>query len=46
MIYILLHGLIDTTYFKNDLAVVFWLAVALGISLPNVERKIETDESL
>ncbi len=25
MLYILLHGLVDTTYFKNDLAVVFWM---------------------
>jgi O-antigen ligase len=25
MAYILTHGLIDTTYFKNDLAVIFWL---------------------
>jgi len=25
MLYFLLHGLVDTTYFKNDLAVVFWL---------------------
>jgi len=25
MIYILVHGLVDTTYFKNDLAVIFWL---------------------
>lgn len=25
MLYIILHGLIDTTYFKNDLAVLFWL---------------------
>ncbi len=25
MFYILLHGLVDTTYFKNDLAVVFWM---------------------
>jgi len=25
MLYFLLHGLADTTYFKNDLAVVFWL---------------------
>lgn len=23
--YILVHGLVDTTYFKNDLAIVFWL---------------------
>lgn len=26
VIYILLHGLVDTTYFKNDLAVIFWLS--------------------
>jgi O-antigen ligase len=25
MLYFLLHGLVDTTYFKNDLAFVFWL---------------------
>ena len=26
ILYFFLHGLADTTYFKNDLAVVFWLA--------------------
>ena len=26
ILYFLLHGLADTTYFKNDLAVIFWLA--------------------
>lgn len=26
IVYIFVHGLVDTTYFKNDLAVVFWLA--------------------
>lgn len=25
MLYVLIHGLADTTYFKNDLSVVFWL---------------------
>lgn len=25
MLYFLLHGLVDTTYFKNDLAILFWL---------------------
>jgi len=29
MVYILIHGLTDTTYWKNDLAVVFWLIVGL-----------------
>lgn len=32
--YILLHGLVDTTYFKNDLAVVFWLVFFVGIKKP------------
>ena len=26
MLYFLLHGMVDTTYFKNDLAVLFWMA--------------------
>ncbi len=34
--YFLLHGLVDTTYFKNDLAIVFWLAM-----LPLFENKEE-----
>jgi len=38
MIYSLLHGLIDTTYFKNDLAVVFWLIIALVVSLRSVRK--------
>jgi len=25
MFYILIHGILDTTYFKNDLAIIFWL---------------------
>ena len=25
MLIILLHGIFDTTYFKNDLAIIFWL---------------------
>lgn len=30
MICVLIHGLVDTTYWKNDLAVVFWLIIALN----------------
>ena len=30
MAYILIHGLIDTTYWKNDLSVMFWLITALS----------------
>lgn len=31
LIALLVHGLIDIPYFKNDLALVFWLILALGI---------------
>jgi len=30
MIYILIHGLVDTTYWKNDLSIIFWLITALN----------------
>ena len=29
MIYILIHGLVDTPYWKNDLAIIFWIVVGL-----------------
>lgn len=31
---LLIHGLVDVPYFKNDLAILFWIIVALG-SIPN-----------
>jgi O-antigen ligase len=33
MIYILAHGLVDTTYWRNDLAVVFWVIVVMNVCL-------------
>ena len=30
MIYVIVHGLVDTTYWKNDLAIIFWLITALA----------------
>ncbi len=39
MFYILLHGLVDTTYWKNDLAMVFWVIFSLGL----VMRNLDTD---
>jgi len=29
MVYILIHGLVDTTYWKNDLAVMFWMIIGM-----------------
>lgn len=37
-IYTLLHGLIDTTYWKNDLAFIFWIFVILVISLSDLKN--------
>jgi len=31
MLYFLIHGLADTTYFKNDLAVIFWLNLFISL---------------
>ena len=36
MVVLLVHGLVDTPYFKNDLSVLFWLIIGLGI----IEDKI------
>ncbi|MFC1638126.1 O-antigen ligase family protein [Patescibacteria group bacterium] len=30
ILYILIHGLVDTTYWKNDLSVIFWMIFFLG----------------
>jgi len=35
MTYMLVHGLVDTTYWKNDLSLVFWLIVGLMVILQN-----------
>jgi len=35
MIVILVHGLIDTPYFKNDLAAMFWLLIGLMVVIEN-----------
>jgi len=31
MLYILLHGIADTPYWKNDLAIIFWTVFSMGI---------------
>jgi O-antigen ligase len=31
MIYVLIHGLVDTTYWKNDLAMMFWIIVGMMV---------------
>lgn len=34
MAYTLLHGFVDTTYWKNDLAIIFWLFTGLMVGVP------------
>lgn len=33
MLVIVIHGLVDVPYFKNDLAAMFWIIIALGAAL-------------
>lgn len=32
-VYVLTHGLVDTTYWKNDLALIFWVIVILALKI-------------
>lgn len=42
MIVILIHGLFDTTYFKNDLSALFWLTMAIGFV---ISKESSTEKS-
>lgn len=39
MVTILAHGLVDVPYFKNDLAVMFWLMIAIMIIFDQLSRE-------
>jgi len=38
MIVLLIHGLVDTPYFKNDSSVLFWLIIGLGLIETNLRK--------
>jgi putative inorganic carbon (HCO3(-)) transporter len=38
ILYFLLHGLIDTTYWRNDMAIVFWVVIAINLHLSEKEK--------
>jgi O-antigen ligase len=40
MIYILVHGMVDTTYWRNDLALVFWAVMVMNFCLSKSLAKI------
>ncbi|MFA5926098.1 MAG: O-antigen ligase [Parcubacteria group bacterium] len=46
ILYYLIHGFIDTTYWRNDMAFVFWTVVAINIYLANPSRTRMTDAEL
>ena len=35
VLYYLVHGLVDTTYWRNDMAVVFWTIIVINVYLAN-----------
>ncbi len=39
MVAMLMYGLVDVPYFKNDLSVVFWVLLALNDVLPNTRQE-------
>jgi len=41
MVYVLAHGLVDTTYWKNDLSIIFWLIIGLMAVLKISNNKVQ-----
>ena len=41
MIYTLVHGLVDTTYWKNDLSLMFWLIIGMAVIERNKINKLK-----
>ena len=39
MIYILVHGLVDTTYWRNDLAFLFWAIIVANLYLAEAKNR-------
>jgi len=44
MIYILVHGLVDTTYWKNDLSLMFWLIIGGGLTTFEMYAKLVSSD--
>jgi O-antigen ligase len=44
MIVIVIHGIVDVPYFKNDLAIIFWLLVAMT-SLMNTNIRMDANDA-
>lgn len=44
--YILLHGLVDTPYWKNDLALIFWAIFVLGIIMTKEKKELKSNPAI
>lgn len=45
MIVIIIHGLVDVPYFKNDLAVLFWIIIGLMITLKTLYQSGQSSQN-
>jgi putative inorganic carbon (hco3(-)) transporter len=46
MVYFLIHGSLDTTYWRNDMAVLFWMMVSLNIYVARFSNQPSLERSL
>ncbi|OGI25073.1 MAG: hypothetical protein A3J76_02465 [Candidatus Moranbacteria bacterium RBG_13_45_13] len=45
MLYFLIHGLVDTTYWRNDMAILFWVVVAANLYLAGLSGPLRLGEN-
>ncbi|MCK4891949.1 MAG: hypothetical protein KAS78_04730, partial [Candidatus Pacebacteria bacterium] len=41
MLYVLIHGFVDTTYWKNDLSLMFWLIIGMSVVESNKINRLK-----
>ncbi|MFH0952230.1 MAG: O-antigen ligase family protein [Patescibacteria group bacterium] len=46
MVAIIFHGLVDVPYFKNDLAVLFWLLIGLRVVIKRIKTESGSDQAV
>jgi O-antigen ligase len=43
LVYFLIHGMVDTLYWKNDLSFIFWIVVAVGYASAKKSLEIKSE---
>jgi len=41
ILYFLIHGLVDTTYWRNDMAVIFWAVIVANLYISKQSDKVD-----